>query len=291
MAYEPWRIGDVTIHRVVERTTRIPLAFLPTATTSALAPHRDWLRPWALTDDDELLLAIQALCLAVGDQRILIDPCIGPRQLPDEYAWVAGDSGLLGELTAAGFGRDDVDVVLCTHLHFDHVGWNTLWENDSWVPTFRKARYVIGRAEYEHWRATPEPEQAESNVFNLADAVEPLFAAGQVDLVEPGHRVSEALQLVATPGHSPGHLSVRITSGGETALVTGDCAHHPVQLAEPQWYSLADFDREQACDTRRRLVAEYADSGVLIIGTHFRPPGAGHLVTDGDAVRFRPLGA
>ncbi|MCX4099323.1 MBL fold metallo-hydrolase [Nocardia sp. alder85J] len=285
------RVGDVTIRRVVEHTTRIPLGFLPTATPDALARHRDWLWPWALSDDGGLLLAIQTLCLEVGGQRIVLDTCVGPRQLPDGYAWVTGDSGFLDELTAAGFGRDEVDLVVCTHLHFDHVGWNTMWENDSWVPTFRRARYLIGRAEYEHWRATPAEVRAGFNVFNLEDAVEPLFAAGQAELVEPGHRVGDVLELVSTPGHSPGHLSVRITSGGETALITGDCTHHPVQWAEPQWYSLADLDREQACDTRRRLVAEYADTGVLIIGTHFRPPGAGHLVTDGDTVRFRPLGA
>lgn len=128
-------------------------------------------------------------------------------------------------------------------------------------------------------------------MFNLGDAVGPLFEAGQVDLVDVDHRVSEALQLIPTPGHSPGHVSVQITSRSETALITGDCAHHPVQLAEPGWYTMADLDHELSSATRQRLIDAYADTDVLLIGTHFRPPTAGHLVNEGGRIRFRPSGS
>jgi glyoxylase-like metal-dependent hydrolase (beta-lactamase superfamily II) len=286
-----WKIGDVMVTTVIERYTEVPPGdFLPTTTDDALAGHRDWLHPWALDDGGRLLFVIQAVCLDVGGQKIVVDTCIGSRQLPEIYAAFANDGSFINGFTAAGFGRDDVDLVICTHLHFDHVGWNTILEDGKWVPTFRKARYLIVRPEHEYWKATSEEEKAASNVFNFDDAVTPLFEAGVVDLVDADHRVSGAIWLVPTPGHTPGHVSVRITSQGEDALVTGDCAHHPVQLAEPSWYSVADGDPERSTATRRRIVGEYADTPVMIIGTHFRPPAAGHLVTGEGGIRFRPLG-
>jgi glyoxylase-like metal-dependent hydrolase (beta-lactamase superfamily II) len=289
-----WTIGDVTVSALVERRSETPLGFLPSASQETIAAHRGWLRPWALGEDDQLRFVIQALCLEVGGQRIVVDTCVGPRRLPEIYAWIANDGSFVEDLGAAGFGRDDVDLVICTHLHFDHVGWNTIREDGGWVPTFRRARYLISRPEYDHWRGMSEQEHAAGTVFNFDDAVTPLFTAGQVDLVDladADHRVNEAVRLVATPGHSPGHVSVRITSRGEDALITGDCAHHPVQFAEPDWYSTADIDAGRANATRRRLVREFTDTGTLIIGTHFPPPGAGHLVTDGGRVRFRPVPA
>jgi glyoxylase-like metal-dependent hydrolase (beta-lactamase superfamily II) len=289
---QEWKIGDITVTTVIERRTEVPRGdFLPTTTDDGLARHRDWLHPWALDDAGQLLFVIQALCVEAAGQKIVVDTCVGPRQLPEIYAWVANDGSFIKALAAAGFGRDDVDLVICTHLHFDHVGWNTMLEDGKWVPTFRKARYLVARPEYEHWKATSEEEKAASNVFNFDDAVTPLFDAGVVDLVGTDHRVSDAIRLVPTPGHTPGHVSVRITSQGEDALITGDCAHHPVQLAEPAWYSVADGDPEMSSATRRHLIGEYADTPVLIIGTHFRPPAAGHLVTDEGGVHFRPLPA
>jgi glyoxylase-like metal-dependent hydrolase (beta-lactamase superfamily II) len=286
-----WKIGDVMVTTVIERFTEVPRGdFLPTTTDDALAGHRDWLYPWAVDDAGQLLFVIQAVCLDVGGQRIVVDTCIGPRQLPEIYAAVANDGSFIRSFGDAGFGRDDVDLVICTHLHFDHVGWNTVLEDGKWVPTFRKARYLIVRPEYEYWKATSEEKKAASNVFNFDDAVTPLLEAGVVDLVGSDHRVGGAIWLVPTPGHTPGHVSVRITSQGEDALVTGDCAHHPVQLAEPTWYSVADGDPEMSTATRRRIVGEYVDTPVVIIGTHFRPPAAGHLVTAEGGVRFRPAG-
>src|SRR5258707_12383481 len=138
--------------------------------------------------------------------------------------------------------------------------------------------------------AASEEERASSNVLNFDDTVVPVVKASVADLVEPDHRVSDAIRLVPTPGHTPGHVSVSITSQGAAALITGDCAHHAVQLAEPDCYSLADADPDMATATRQRLIREYADTDVLVIGTHFPPPGAGHLVTTDSGVRFQPAG-
>jgi glyoxylase-like metal-dependent hydrolase (beta-lactamase superfamily II) len=284
-----FKVGDVTVTSVIERHTEMPVDFLPTVSDEQLATHRGWLQPWAVSDDGQLRFVIQALCVEADGRRILVDTCVGPRQLPEMYAWVANDGTFIRALDAAGFGRDDVDLVICTHLHFDHVGWNTILEDGEWVPTFRRARYLLPRIELEHWHGASVEHKESSNVFNLQDAVTPLLDAGVVDLVERDHRVSGTMWLIPTPGHSPGHVSVRLSSQGEEALITGDCAHHPVQLTETSWHTAADMDPEVASATRDRIIDEFADTSVLVIGTHFPPPTAGHLVRDEGVVRFRPV--
>jgi glyoxylase-like metal-dependent hydrolase (beta-lactamase superfamily II) len=287
-----WKIGDVTLTMVIERSNEMSAAdFIPSAAGEPLERHRDWLSPWALSDGGHLRFVMQALCLEAGDTKIIVDTCIGPRRLPDIYAGLENDGSFIDRLAAIGFGRDDVDLVINTHLHFDHVGWNTSYEDGRWVPTFRTARYVVARPEYEHWKSVPEEERLPANVINFDDAVTALVTAGVADLVETDHQVSGAVRLIPTPGHTPGHVSVSITSQGEAALITGDCAHHPVQLAEPGCCSLADADPGQASATRERLIRDYADTGVLIIGSHFPPPGAGHLVRTSRGVRLQPASA
>jgi glyoxylase-like metal-dependent hydrolase (beta-lactamase superfamily II) len=284
-----WKVGDVTITMIIERQNEMAAGdFIPGVAGGVLARHQEWLRPWAVSDAGRLRFVMQALCLDSGGTKIVVDTCIGPRQLPDIYAGLENDGSFIDALTAAGFGRDDVDLVINTHLHFDHVGWNTVREGGHWVPTFRRARYLMARPEYEHWLATPEEDRPASNVLNFDDTVLALVRAGVADLVETDHEVSDAIRLIATPGHSPGHVSVSVTSGGEAAFITGDCAHHAVQLAEPHCCSLADADPGMATATRRRLIREHADTGVLVVGSHFPPPGAGYLVTTDAGVRFQP---
>jgi glyoxylase-like metal-dependent hydrolase (beta-lactamase superfamily II) len=281
-------VGDATVTMIIERDNSVAAdSFIPLA-GDALERHRDWLAPWAVTGAGNLRFVIQALCLDAGGTKIIVDTCVGARPLPAIYAGLENDGSFIGALTAAGFGRDDVDLVICTHLHFDHVGWNTIREDGRWVPTFRGARYLIARPEYEHWAAVPDEERVSSNVLNFDETVASLVSAGVADLVETDHRVSDAIALVPTPGHTPGHISVSVSSGGDAALITGDCAHHAVQLAEPACSSVADADPDAATATRDRLVREHADTGVLIIGSHFPPPGAGYLVTTDAGVRFQP---
>jgi glyoxylase-like metal-dependent hydrolase (beta-lactamase superfamily II) len=218
--------------------------------------------------------------------RILVDTCIGNRPVP------AGSSvpqrpasPFIDHLEAAGFPPESFDIVLCTHLHFDHVGWNTRLVDGSWVPTFPNARYLFGRIEWEHWSSSTGAEH-----YAAADehAVRPLVENGHVDLVEAGHSVCESIWLEPTPGHTPGHVAVRISSQGQQALITGDLSHHPVQWAEPDWSVVPDVDPIESAVTRRRLISEHLDGDILILGTHYPPPTAGHLVTTPDGVRFRP---
>jgi glyoxylase-like metal-dependent hydrolase (beta-lactamase superfamily II) len=172
--------------------------------------------------------------------------------------------------------------VVCTHLHVDHVGWNTRLVDGRWVPTFPRARYLIGRTELEHWKGQPDGEQHEI----LADSVTPILDAGLAELVEMDHVVSPEIRLVPTPGHTPGHVSVLIESQGETAVITGDMTHHPCQLGHPDWTPPFDSDPEASARMRWRMFGEWADRPILVIGTHFAGPTAGRVVRDGEAFRF-----
>jgi glyoxylase-like metal-dependent hydrolase (beta-lactamase superfamily II) len=194
--------------------------------------------------------------------------------------WNNRTGAFLETMTAAGFPPDSIDTVLCTHLHVDHVGWNTKLVGGEWVPTFTKARYVFGKSEYEHWRDHSDtPEHAA--VFN--DSVKPIADAGKADLIASDHQLSDEITMIPTPGHSPGHMSIHIKSGGEEGLLTGDVAHHPCQMAHLDWSSTADSDPVQSAATRHELFSRFADTPTLAIGGHFN---AGHIRRDGDAFKF-----
>lgn len=276
-----WTIGDVVVTKVVESEHLVPLSgLLPAATVDALAPHVGWLSPHFIDAGGAAALSIHSFVIESEGLRIVVDTCVGDRSVHG-IDGLRGDPAFLDRLEAAGFPPDSIDVVCCTHLHFDHVGWNTRSVGDSWVPTFPNARYLFCRAEYDGW-------QAESSPFapNLPDTVVPIIDAGLADLIDPDHRVTGSVRFVPTPGHSPGHMSVLIESGGHRALITGDMAHHPVQWAEPGWGFVGDWDASMAIDSRRRIADEHGDDGTVVLGTHYATPTAGHIVRVGDGWRF-----
>jgi glyoxylase-like metal-dependent hydrolase (beta-lactamase superfamily II) len=276
-----WKVGAVPITRVAETCTAVlPTDLFAKATPEALERYSAWLRPGFMDEKGSFLISIHTLVVESQGRRILVDTCVGDHAIPgfERFANLA----FLHDLAAAGFPRNSIDVVLCTHLHFDHVGWNTMRVGGGRVPTFPNARYLFARAEWDHWSAQEKPIYAPT----LDDAVRPVIDAGLADLVETDHRITDEVWLEPTPGHTPGHVSVRIASQGEQALITGDMTHHPVQWAEPDWGIEADSDSAQAVRTRRRLIAEHADRGTLVIGTHYAPPTAGRIVTAVGGVRF-----
>jgi len=278
---ETWKIGDVEIRRVVEVQQPLPATgLIPQATPDALVDLHDWLCPHFLDAEGNMLLSIHAFAVRAGDVRILVDTCLGDKQR--SLGMPTAGSRFLEELDAVGFGRDAVDRVLCTHLHFDHVGWNTVLEDGRWVPTFPRARYLVGEREWDFWQEAEDPYAPEAK----HDSVLPIFEAGLVDLVEMDHRVCDEIRLVPTPGHTPGHVSVLVESRGERAIITGDLFHHPLQMAHPDWTDTADVDGAMAHQSRRRFLESYADGPVLVLGTHFASPTAGRIVRDGDAYRF-----
>jgi glyoxylase-like metal-dependent hydrolase (beta-lactamase superfamily II) len=280
-----WKIGAVTVTRIVEIELPVPYSakrpFLAEATPEALR-QIPWLYPNYVTEDGHLRLSIHALLVEAPGVRLVVDTCIGndrPRSLVGGQAL---STDFLARFAEAGWTREGVDAVVCTHLHVDHVGWNTMLEDGKWVPTFPKARYLIGRAEHAHWSAEGDADQQTI----LADSIQPVFDAGLVDLVEMDHRISDELRLVPTPGHTPGHVSVAIESEGQRALITGDMVHHPCQLAHPEWSPPFDSDPQGSAIMRMGVFAEVADQPVLVIGTHFAAPTAGHVKRDGAAFRL-----
>jgi len=276
-----WQIGDVRITRVQELEAGGIRFILPDATAEALADIA-WIGPY-VDEQGEAVGSVHSLVLEVGERRIVIDTCIGndkPR-LPLKM-WHMRQGPFLEQLGEAGFPPERIDTVVCTHLHTDHVGWNTRLVDDRWVPTFPQARTLVARREWEHWRQDGE----ELMRATIGDSVTPLFDAGLVDLVETDHEVADGIRLEPTPGHTPGHVCVRIRSCGEEAVITGDLVHHPAQFARPEWGSSADDDAALAETTRRAFMADVADTPTLVIGTHFAGPTAGRLVRDGDVYRL-----
>jgi glyoxylase-like metal-dependent hydrolase (beta-lactamase superfamily II) len=214
---------------------------------------------------------------------LLVDTCVGnDKDRGGRKPFHMMRTAFLDELKAAGVAPEAVDVVICTHLHVDHVGWNTRLEDGRWVPTFPRARHLLGRREWEHWSA----EGGEDTARIMADSVRPVLDAGLADLVEMDHRLSAEIRLEPTPGHTPGHASVRLSSGGGEAVITGDLMHHPIQMAEPGLASNFDSDPALAEKTRRAFCARYAGADVAVLGTHFQQPSAGRIVRHGAAWRL-----
>ena len=268
---EVWQVGDVKISRVVElEVTGGSRFILPDATRDACLPYR-WLHPHFMDDAGNLVMSIHALVVDTGQHRIVVDTCIGNDKERDIPAWSHLQTSFLQDLAAAGYPPESIDTVLCTHLHVDHVGWNTRLVAGKWVPTFTNARYLVGENEWQYWNG----EDGASAV--LADSVRPVMDAGLVDFVATDHRVCEEVWLQPTPGHTPGHVSVHISSGGKNALITGDCIHHPCQMTRTDWCSSADYDQTQARATRESLLERLAETDMLVIGTHFATPTAGHV--------------
>jgi glyoxylase-like metal-dependent hydrolase (beta-lactamase superfamily II) len=279
-----WRIGDVTVTRILELEATGGTRFILPQATPEVVRGIGWLAPHFADETGRLKMSVHALVVETPTRRIIVDTCIGNDKQRDIPTWSGLQTSFLADLAAAGFPRESIDVVLCTHLHVDHVGWNTMRVDGEWVPTFPNARYLIGRAEYDYWEAEEAGADPARSPFH--DSVRPVFEAGLVDLVETDHRVCEEVSFEPTLGHTPGHVSVRIRSKGEEALITGDFAHHPCQLAHPEWASSADYDPEAAKATRSRMFGSLARAGTLVIGTHFAAPTAGHVVADGEVWRF-----
>jgi glyoxylase-like metal-dependent hydrolase (beta-lactamase superfamily II) len=277
-------VGRLHVSAVVERAgpTR-PIWLLPDALPEAVERHRGWLYPHFLDDKGRFMQSVHSFVVRAPGLTALVDTCIGnDKDRGGRPPFHMLRTSFLDDLGGAGVPPESVDLVICTHLHVDHVGWNTRLDDGRWVPTFPRARYLIGRAEWAHWSA----ERDEGTTRIMADSVKPVLDAGLAELVEMDHRISDELWLEPTPGHTPGHVSVRLASDGVEAVITGDLMHHPIQVAEPGWNSHFDSDADQARTTRRAFCQRYADRPVTVLGTHFHDPTAGHIVSHGESWRF-----
>ena len=275
-----WQVGNVKITRVIEMEVAGGTKFiLPQATPEKII-EMPWLIPHFADETGKLIMSIHALVIETPSNKMIVDTCIGNDKQRNIPTWTNLQLPFLEDLKQAGYDRLEIDTVMCTHLHVDHVGWNTMLVDGEWLPTFPNARYLIGKQEYEYWDSA-DPGELNGGVMD--DSVRPVFDAGLVDLVDMVHQVCEEICFEATTGHTPGHVSIHIRSEGEEALITGDCIHHPCQIEKIDWASSADFDQAASTATRHQLMSKYADEDILIIGTHFATPTAGYLKSNGES--------
>jgi glyoxylase-like metal-dependent hydrolase (beta-lactamase superfamily II) len=276
-----WTVGKVRITKVVEMESIGSTRFILPQATPEVVQAMSWLAPDFATPDGQLKMSIHALVVETPQHRIVVDTGLGNdktgRGIP---AWNSRRDPFLERMTSAGFPPESIDRVVCTHLHVDHVGWNTRLVEGQWVPTFPNARYVFSRKEFESWRdhSDTPPRKA---VFE--DSVKPIVDAGLADLVADDYRLCDEITLIPTPGHSPAHVALHIQSDGQEAVLSGDVAHHPIQMQHLDWSSTADSDQAQSTRTRQMLFGRFAETPTIVIGGHF---GAGRIKRDGDAFRF-----
>jgi glyoxylase-like metal-dependent hydrolase (beta-lactamase superfamily II) len=281
-----WKIGDVEVARIVEvNNWEDDIAMLLPDGKAEFVQKFPWLVPHVATRAGKMLISFQCFVLKTRDKRVMIDTCIGADRQREFPVFCNLQTTFLDDIAAAGFPRDTINTVMCTHLHFDHVGWNTRLVNGKWVPTFPQAQYLFGKQEYEHWQHLRETH-GYHNVDHLADSIDPIVEAKLAEFVGTDYRLTDEVWFEPTPGHTPGHVSVHIRSRGEEAVITGDMMHHPIQLAVPDIHGNFDMDKAQGAKTRRAFIEKYADRKVMIIGSHFCEPTAGWIVRDGEAWRL-----
>jgi glyoxylase-like metal-dependent hydrolase (beta-lactamase superfamily II) len=285
-------VGDLTIHRIIEQeTTFLPaLEMLPGLTPDLLAENRPWMREAGAIDaDDVLILCFQSYIVKTPHHTILVDSCLGndkPRPLRPKWNMKTDDS-YMRALAASGFSVDDIDYVMCTHLHVDHVGWNTRLENGRWVPTFPNARYIFGKREFDYWT---EPH-AKTPVAPFGDSVLPIIEARQAEIVRSDYEIGDHTRILPTPGHTPGHVAFTFGRGKDTAVVSGDLMHTPLQARYPELSPKFDVDPAQAAVTRRNFLERYCDTDTLCCTAHFPSPSAGKIRRWGNGFSCQAIAA
>ena len=280
-----WKVGQVEISRIVEVDGFADdIAMLFQGGTPGLLLQYPWLVPHFATPEGRMILSFQAFVVKADGRRIMVDTCIGAHRQRQFPIFNDLQTSFLEDIAAVGCPAESIDTVLCTHLHFDHTGWNTRLVDGQWVPTFPNARYLIAKGEYDD--LLHAVEHGGHYTGHVPDAVQPILDAGLVDFIDYDHQVTPEIRLFPTPGHTAGHCSVHISSEGRDAVITGDLMHHPVQCAEPDREGNFDGDKPLACRTRREFLERYADGHSLVIGSHFSDPTAGRVVRDGASWRF-----
>ncbi len=281
-------IGDVPITRIEEMCGPFfpPDVMLPALESGALEEHDSWLTPnYYDSNAGCLVVSIHSWVIKTPHHTILVDTCVGNDKERKAFADFAHlDLPYLQTLREAGVHPEEVDIVMCTHLHVDHVGWNTRLRDGRWVPTFPNAKYIFSKQEHDFWAAIT-PEESEAGGLDAAlvyaDSILPVVEAGQSEMVEGVHAIDDQLLIEPAPGHTPGSCTLKLTSNGQTALFAGDTMHHPLQVYYPDVNSCFCLDPEAARSTRRHILEECASQPQLLLPAHFAPPSCFKVVDNG----------
>lgn len=285
---KPLQIGQVRVDTVEEVSgpRYRPSWLLPDSTPEQVRRHVAWMAPDLYDPDRDLLAMVrQTYVLRTPRRTILIDTCVGDHKERTSPNFNQLSTEWLNNFRALGLTFDDIDVVMCTHLHVDHVGWNTRLENGRWVPTFPNARYLFGRTEFEACQEAlkrgPDPD---GPIFE--DSVLPIVEAGLAEIVDDNHALSDGIWFEPTHGHSPGHLCVNVRDGGQSAIFSGDVMHHPIQVREPTWNTRFCQDSVRSRETRHLFLDRYADRDTMVIPAHFERGTAGYIKGASDGFHF-----
>jgi glyoxylase-like metal-dependent hydrolase (beta-lactamase superfamily II) len=285
-----FEVDDLIIHRLVENQTGFSHAtsFFPGLAPETLAENRAWLEAeGALNAAGEIVLCFQSYIIRTPHHTILVDTCFGnDKTLPRRPQWhMSQDPSYMAGLAALGLTVHDIDYVMCTHLHADHVGWNTRREGGRWVPTFPRARYLFSADELAFW----QKRHAAEALPYMDESVLPVLEAGRAELVSTSHEIGDHIRLLPTPGHTADHFSVRLGRRRDSAVLTGDMIHSPLQMRYPDLAMMADLDPALACATRQSFLERYADTGTLCCTAHFPAPSVGRITRQSVGFRCEPV--
>ena len=270
----PIRLDDTSIHSIIEQEGPFfdVMSFFPKLTRELFDENRSWLQPNFIAPSGGVMLCIQSFLIRTPHHNILVDTCVGnhkPRPTRPFWNMLNSDRFEKG-LAAAGLAVNDIDYVMCTHLHTDHVGWNTRLENGRWVPTFPRATYIMADRELAHW--TQREKENPQSVPWITDSVLPIVAANRAKLVKSDFVFNEQIEFIPTPGHTIDHFSVLLGRAGENVLITGDMIHSPLQGKYPELGMMSDYDSAQAGRTRRIIFDRFCEAATLLCATHFPAP-------------------
>ena len=282
-------LKDITIIPVVEQQGPFfdVMEFFPTLTRELLEENLSWLQPTFIDPvSGRLVLCIQSFVIRTPHHTILVDSCVGnnkPRAARPFWNMLKSDRFEKG-LAAAGVTVNDIDYVMCTHLHVDHVGWNTRLENGRWVPTFPKAKYIMADRELAFW--TQKEKEDPAGVPWITDSVLPIVAARREQIVKSDFAFSETVQFIPSPGHTIDHYSVLVGRPGADALITGDMIHSPIHGKYPELGMRADYDSRQAGQTRRTIFDRFCEEPTLMCLAHFPVPSTARVRRADDSYKF-----
>ena len=276
------KVGDVEIGRVFDSSLLgfTAQSWFPLFDRDAVRAHEHWLCPDHYDPETgRFPMPVHSWVLCVKGRNILIDTCMGNHkerpQFPEMHRL---QNRYLERLAAVGLSPQDIDYVLCTHLHLDHVGWNTQLDNGRWVPTFPNARYIFSREEYEATKAEAlDPSSAPYLKATFEDSISPVVEAGKVELYDGVYEILDCIALRPAPGHSPGHVRIELKSQDSVGVFCGDMLHSPIQVPFWQWSSVVCWDKEMSAASRRELLEYCVANNALLIPGHFEAPHVGRI--------------